>query len=73
MQAGVARPHHAPWTKGATRPARPNRRGRPSRITQAILLSQARGNVKVRLEELAAAAPTTPIGTEVAGVTQRHP
>ena len=42
-------------------------------ITQAILLSQARGNVKVQLEELAATAPTTPIGTEVAGVTQRHP
>ena len=57
-------------------PARRNRRGRRSRITQAILLSQARGNVKVQLEELAAAAPTTPtapIGTEVAGVTQRHP
>jgi predicted dehydrogenase len=45
-------------------------------ITQAILLSQARGNVKVQLEELAATSPktpTTPIGTEVAGVTQRHP
>ncbi len=53
------------------RPASPPEVGarRPSRITQAILLSQARGNVKVQLEELAPAE----LDTRRPIASARHP
>ena len=42
-------------------------------ITQAILLSQARGNVIVRLDELAATTGAPPIGPAATGRSSRHP